>query len=565
MRRILTGPLRLTGPLSSTQRSLLVSVDALCRRTTAEGRTADCSVGILTGSLASQAALERELAREGHDRETLGRDAFVDRMRAHEAAARALAVDDAALLGVQLDLGAAADETTAAEEAARTAFVLLYEAGLLELADRVVGACPRCEAVVEGVDAEETFIQTERLTLRIPLDDGGRTLDVRVDAPELLLGAVALVVPLEEGYDDAPASAHVPLADHVIPVIADPDADSPHFLVPGHSEEDLAIARRHGLLPVLVVDDEGAIQQLGPLHGQTRFAARATAAERMREAGVVVSSEQVEERARRCRRCGTLVVDRLGRHWFLRMAELEVAAADAVRQGAIGFAPSDAREDFLERAGRGDAWCLSSRVLAGVPVPVATCLDCGRVAVEVDLGTSCNKCMGALEPDDGALDARFVGVVWALSALRWPDDERAYAAQASDTLFVTTRGGLYSWVLPMTSLGLRLGRSVPFSQVAVLSSTEGDVADGVAGAAARVAALSESATSPQHAAALVKALADPPEGDGAIEDILPLYESAFDSGLPGVALEVLGSLATAGVPASAADRVRALAAPLLGD
>ena len=560
-RRILTGPLRLTGPLSSTQRSLLVSVDALCRRTAAEGKAAECSVGILTGSLASQASLERELAREGHDRASLGRDAFVERMRAHEASAREEAVADALALGIQLDLGAAVSEVEAAEEAARTAFVLLYEAGLLELADRVVGTCPRCEAVVEGVDAEESSHETDRLTLRVALSEEGQTLEVPVDAPELLLGAVALVVPI--GADEAGASAHVPLAENVIPVIADPDVDAPRFIVPGHSEEDLAIARRHGLLPVLVIDDDGAVQLLGPLHGQTRFAARATATERLNEGGQIIGREQVDEPARRCRRCGTLVVDRLGRHWFLRTAELEVAAADAVRQGEVDFAPADAREEFLERAGQGESWCLSSRVLAGVPVPVATCLDCGRVAVEVDLGTSCNKCMGALEADDGALDARFVGVVWALATLGWPDDEKTYAAQAADALFVTTRGGLHSWALPMAALGLRLGRTVPFARVAALAPVESEVSAVSSRPAARLAALSEG--SADDAATLVEAFAHPPEGEGDIDAILPLYESAFDGGLPGAALDVLASLVTGGVPASAADRVRALAAPLLGD
>ena len=560
-RRILTGPLRLTGPLSSTQRSLLVSVDALCRRMAAEGRAADCSVGILTGSLASQASLERELAREGHSRETLGRDAFVERMHAHQAAVREEAMADAASLGIQLDLGAAAADVEAAEQAARTAFVLLYEAGLLELADRVVGTCPRCEAVVEGIDAEASVVRTERLTLKVSLNGGDDHVEVCVDAPELLLGAVGLVLP--DGDSHAGASALVPLADNVVPVIADPDAEAPRFLVPGHSEEDLAIARRHGLLPVLVIDDEGAVQLLGMLHGQSRFAARATAAERLRESGDVLSTEEVEEAGRRCRRCGTLVIDRLGRHWFLRTGELEVAAADAVRQGELDFAPSEAREEFLERAGQGETWCLSSRVAAGVPVPVATCLDCGRVAVEVDFGTSCNKCMGALEPDDGALDARFVGVAWALATLGWPDDERGYVDQAANALFVTTRQGLVSWVLPMASLGLRLGRSVPFAHVASIPTAADDDDSGLTGAYARLAALSPAV--PDDVDGLLSALTDPPEGEGDVDEILPLYEAAFDSGLPGLALDLLSSLVTGGVPASAADRVRALAAPLIGD
>lgn len=559
-RRILTGPLRLTGPLSSTQRSLLVSVDALCRRQEAAGRTTDCSVGVLTGSLAAQAAVERELAREGHDRATLGRDAFVERMRAHEAEALADATRHAQALGVTIDLGAAAADLPAAELAARTAFVQLYEAGLLELADRVVGTCPRCGAVVEGVDAEAAEVETELLTLRVSLGDDD--IEVKVSEPELLLGAVAVVVPPD--HPAAGASATVPLADNGVPVIADPDVDEPRFLVPAHSEDDLALARRHGVLPVLVLDDEGVVQVVGTLHGLTRFAARATATERLVESEVLLDRQGFSQPTRRCRRCGTLIVERLGRHWFLRMAELEVAAADAVRQDAVVFAPAQARDTFLDRAGQGESWCLSSRVIAGVPVPVASCLDCGRVAVEVDLGSSCNKCMGTLEHDDGALDARFVGVSWALASLGWPAEERTFATTAADTTFVTTEAGLVAWVLPMAALGLRLAGAAPFAHVAVQPSrTDDDDTEGATtGVAGRVAALAPSAADPHSLAA---ALAAPPDGDGDVDGIVTLYESSFDAGLPGAALDVLASLVSAGVPASAADRVRALAAPLLGD
>ena len=115
----------------------------------------------------------------------------------------------------------------------------------------------------------------------------------------------------------------------------------------------------------------------------------------------------------------------------------------------------------------------------------------------------------------------------------------------------------------MASLGLRLGRSVPFTRVAALSPVDGEVHAAPSRATARVTALSESLA--DDATVLVEAFADPPEGEGDIDAVLPLYESAFDSGLPGVALDVLASLVTGGVPASAADRVRALAAPLLGD
>ena len=87
--RILSSPVRLTGQLHLAHLAALVSTDALLRRARAEGRPAEWGAAVLAGDLAGQTALERALAREGHDRASLGFDAFVERVRAFEAENRA--------------------------------------------------------------------------------------------------------------------------------------------------------------------------------------------------------------------------------------------------------------------------------------------------------------------------------------------------------------------------------------------------------------------------------------------------------------------------------------------
>src|SRR5438445_437337 len=73
-------------------------------------------------------------------------------------------------------------------------------------------------------------------------------------------------------------------------------------------------------------------------------------------------------------------------------------------------------------AGSTAEWCLSHQVWAGSPVPVARCLDCGQLSVDVEPEPSCGKCMGTLEAEDDVLDARFAGTLWPLVAAGWPDD-----------------------------------------------------------------------------------------------------------------------------------------------
>jgi valyl-tRNA synthetase len=266
-----------------------------------------------------------------------------------------------------------------------------------------------------------------------------------------------------------------------------------------------------------------------------------------------------------------VLVPRLGRHWFLAMADLEVAAADAVRDAPLSFSPSSAREDFLARAGTGGEWCLSHQVWAGQPVPVARCLDCGQVAVAVDGDTSCGKCMGMLTPDDGVLDARFVGAMAVLAAAGWPEAEAGPAEVAPWTTLVVGPTGVARWALPMVALSVRLAGTVPFARIAVHQAPDGEVAVGEvqelvdrSGAPAVRLALVTGGLDVAAACDLVALIEAPSVGESSLADTAAAWDAAFDAGVPAAAVTALAAALAAGVEPGDAPSFRALAAPVLG-
>jgi valyl-tRNA synthetase len=578
--RILTSPVRLTGELHLAHLATLASVDALLRRARSEGADVAWQAATLAGDLGGQALVERELARRGTSRTELGRDAFVERVRAHEADARARVTAQLAAIGVDVDLGADALDTEAVARAARTAFVRLYEAGLLARQERVVQTCPRCQTVVDQADALPVLLDAEVLTLALgPPDAAGpqMTVEVEVDfvAPELLQGVVAVVVP--EDHPAAGNQVEVPVARIVVPVIADAEVGRPELVIASHDPAGLELARRHGLLPVDVLDADGVVRLAGPLEGLPRFAARAAARQLLTADGIVLVVRPGAEPSARCRRCGTVLVPRRGRHWFLPMADLEIAAADAVREADIAFAPPAARDELLARAGLGGGWCLSHQVWSGQPVPVSACLDCGQLDVSVESSASCGKCMGTLVAEPDVLDARFVGAVWPLATANWPGAERAPAELAGHTTLVVGPSGVVKWVLPMAALGVWLSGVVPFGSVAVhhVTATEDDpdplvpvdldALVGEEGSRVVRAALLAGGLDFEAARGLVACIDDPPAGDTELDDLLVAYDAAFAAGTPGDVVPLLVGILEAGISPDAADRVRALAAPLLGD
>jgi valyl-tRNA synthetase len=568
--RIVSSPVRLPGVVPIAQLSAMVSVDALCRRARSRGSEAEWVSPSLAGDLAGQHATERELAREGLDRATLGREAFVARVRDYEADARARLGRLLGSLCIDADIDAGAIDREPVARAAATAFVRLFEQGRLALLERVVDTCPRCEPVVDGVDAEPGAIPVDAVLVDLELVAGLDPLRVAIIAPELLPGVIAVAVP-----EDHPAvgdAACLPLTGREVPVIADVTAERPRLIVPAHDVADHELARQRSLTAVDVLDGEGVVRAQGPLEGLSRYAARTAAVQLLTDAGTIVGVEPMDEPVSRCRRCGTVLVPRLGRHWFLGMGELEEAAADAVRDAGVSFAPPSARDDFLARAVTGGDWCLSHQVWAGQPAPVSRCLDCGQVAVTVESQASCGKCMGLLAPDDSVLDARFVGAVAFLAAAGWPEDETGPARVAPVTTFLVGPNGLSRWALPVAALGVRLAGAVPFQHVAVQEVPEGEVAPDeleelIERDGARVirAALMLGGLETEAARELVELVDDPPVGQGLIDDLVTAWEAAFDAATPRVAVDLVAGALAAGVAPGEDERIASLTAPLLGD
>lgn len=570
--RLLAAPIPAVGRARLTAGSLasLVAADVVRRAAAEDGPEPSVGVYVEVGSLLAQHAVERLLVREGHDRASLGPVAFAERV-AQLASETHDDVDDlAALLDLRLAWPASSVDPAAVEMTARTAFVRLYDEGLLEEFERVAPVCARCSTVVTLPDLEVASHDAELVTVRMPTDRGG-PLEVALFSLELLPGVVAIGVP--PGHELDGAKATVPVTGAVVPVLADPTIAAPSVLVPAHDPVAWGLARIRGMFPEPVLDAAGVVRAAGPLQGLGRFAARAAARDRLAATASIVRVEPAEEPAPRCRECGTAVVFVLGRHWVLSARALGRAAADVVREGEVAFTPATARDDFLGMAGEMGEWIVSSDIWGGSTVPAAVCDDCGSVAVEVRPSTTCRRCFGSLRPDARSLDGRFVSACWLLAAAGWPAHEDGPFDTADATAVIAPPGGMRTWVVPAAALGLRLAGRVPFAKVAIH-----DLPGGAAGPvppletgdrrAARLW-LAGGADDLEHAAQLLAGLAKPLPGQpgsaqASPEEVASAMASAASDLHVAQAAVALRSVLAGGVPSSAAARLRRVAALITG-
>jgi len=239
--RVLSSPVRVTGGLRVAQLVTLVTAECLA----SSGAPSEWIPGVLAGDLATQMAVEQDLAREGLDRASVDRADFASRARQADAEARAATEDVLVELGLRADLNAGALDGDAVALAARTAFVRLYEAGMLVRAERVVSGCPRCATVIDEIDTEWGSAPAEAVTVALVASNGAE-LDVPIVCVELLPGAVAVAVPTD--HPAAGATVELPLAGRGVPVLVGDDHDVAALVVPAHDHADLELADRKSVV-----------------------------------------------------------------------------------------------------------------------------------------------------------------------------------------------------------------------------------------------------------------------------------------------------------------------------
>ena len=573
---IVTSPLPVTAGLGVDDLAVAVVADAIARRTAAAtGTEASVHLPALLGDRAAVLALERA-----------GRP--VSDLAAFEVARAAQVDEQLAALNVSSRVS---DEGMRARvgDAATVAFVRLYDQGLVDEIEIVVATCPSCATVVDGADAEPGTVEADVLDIAVAWGDGRheQELLVPVVAPELLAGATAVAVPVD--HPAAGGTVMLPFGRGRVPVVAETGRVEPSVVVPAHSRDGHDLALLHGLDAPAVLGPDGVVVAGGPLAGLSRYAARQAARDLVEAEGAVLAVMPGEEEVERCRHCGSTTVPVLGRHWALRGGRLEVAAADAVRDGLVTFVPADAREAFLAIAiavadwpGRRSSasaarpssasavWCLDRTVAGGVPLPVATCVDCGRVSVDATPSSTCGTCLGELRASDRTFDPRFVAAFWPLAIAGWPRPARA----APPAIAVVTPAATTTWLLPALALARHFTGELPIGSVvvhppngwpegtALTPDVEGEDIDE---RAFRLALLAGDLDVDAHGAldALEHARGDDPDVADAVEAAAAELDEGGSGPAQATAL-LLAALGT-GVRAADIDRARQVAAPFLGE
>jgi len=483
---IIQPPPNITGSLHLGHAQRTTVEDLLIRHARMQGRAALFLPGLDHASIAAQFVLDGILAREGASRQTLGRERYLERMRAFVEKTRHVMLDQQRRVGASCDWGRlryTMDDDTA--QAVRVAFTRLYRDGLAYRTEALVNWCPGCRTSVSDLEVIATPETGTLWTVRYHVIDPAtgspdpeRSIEIATTRPETILGDTGVAVHPDDARYRAVvgATVRIPFVDRDVPVIADEVVQrelgtGAVKITPAHDHEDNATGRRHGLAEITVLDDQARVAGTGtPYDGLDRLEARARIVADLDARGDLIGSAAHEMVIGRCQRSNDVVEPRLKTQWFVRTGPLAEAALAATRGGDTRIVPERFERLWEQWLTNIRDWNVSRQLWWGHRIPAWYCPDGHPTVSELAAGPAacdvCGRPAAELVQDPDIFDTWFSSGLWPFSTLGWPEESapdlrRFYPTQVMETGYDI----VFFWVARMMMLGLRLTGTAPFSTV----------------------------------------------------------------------------------------------------
>ncbi|HIK37500.1 MAG TPA: valine--tRNA ligase [Geminocystis sp. M7585_C2015_104] len=486
---IVIPPPNVTGNLHMGHAFNISLIDTLVRYHRMKGKNTLCLPGTDHASIAVQTLIEKQLKAEGKTRYDLGREKFLERAWQWKQQSGDTIVKQLKRLGLSADWSR--EKFTLDEDlsfAVKTAFIRLYEEGLIYRGKYMVNWCPESQSAVSDLEVENKEVDGFLWHIRYPLTDGSGYIQVATTRPETMLGDTAVAVnPHDTRYQSLIGkSVTLPLVGREIPIIADDFVD-PNFgtgcvkVTPAHDPNDFQIGQRHNLPMINILNKDGSInQEGGEFAGQDRFVARQNIVKRLEAEGYLVKVEPYRHSVPYSDRGKVPVEPLVSTQWFVKIKPLaEKALYELENNQSPRFIPERWAKVYRDWLLRIQDWCISRQLWWGHQIPAwyvvsktnGEITDDTPFVVAFDEEEAKKKATAIygndiiLQQDPDVLDTWFSSALWPFSTLGWPKNTEDFSVYFPTTTMVTGFDIIFFWVARMTMMSCHFTGKIPFRDV----------------------------------------------------------------------------------------------------
>jgi valyl-tRNA synthetase len=446
--------------------------DILIRKARMEGKEACWIPGTDHASIATESKVVAMLQEKGIKKSDLSREEFLEYAWQWKEKYGGIIIRQLKKLGASCDWERERfTMDDAYTKAVLSAFVKLYEKGLIYKGYRLVNWCPVSKSAISD---EEVIHQEKNGHLwhfRYPITGTEDYLVVATTRPETMLGDTAIAVhPEDDRFKHLIGkTVTLPLVDREIPIISDDYVD-PEFgtgcvkVTPAHDPNDFAIGERHDLEFINIMNDDASLNSNVPekYRGMTREDARKAVVADFELEGFLDKTEDYINKVGYSERGHVPIESYMSEQWFMKMEDLVKPAMNAVNNGDIKFHPEHWTKTYNHWMGNIKDWCISRQLWWGHQIPVWTHKeDSSKIHVSVD---------GPSDPenwnqDPDVLDTWASSWLWPMGVHAWPENDANLKKFYPTDAIVTGPDIIFFWVARMIMTGYEFMGDLPFKDV----------------------------------------------------------------------------------------------------
>lgn len=151
-------------------------------------------------------------------------------------------------------------------------------------------------------------------------------------------------------------------------------------IAPGHGPEDFELAQKFGIKITNSVEINGVYNELGGRYaGMYVFDVDKKVVEDLKERGLLIYSTKIRHEYPHCWRCGTKLILRADRQWFIKMSKLRDQMYEELKK--VKIYPEKLRYRFDDFVKNARDWNISRSRFWGTPLPIWRCQKDGRILV----------------------------------------------------------------------------------------------------------------------------------------------------------------------------------------
>ncbi len=486
---IVIPPPNVTGSLHMGHAFESALIDTLIRYHRAIGRNTLWLPGTDHASIAVSNIVDKQIKAEGKTRQDVGREEYLKRAWEWKEKSESTIINQLKSLGVSADW--TRERFTMDEglsHAVKTAFIQLYEAGLIYRGNYLVNWCPESLSAVSDLEAENKEVDGHLWHFRYQLTDGSGYLEVATTRPETMLGDTAVAVnPNDERYKHLIGKTiTLPIVGREIPIIGDELVEMDFGtgcvkVTPAHDPNDFEMGQRHNLPFINIMNKDGSLNEnAGEFEGQDRFVARKNVVKKLEELDNLVKIEDYRHSVPYSDRGKVPVEPLLSTQWFVKIEPLASKALSCLdNENSPHYVPERWKKVYRDWLVKLKDWCISRQLWWGHQIPAwyvvsqtdGEIKDDTPFIVAYDEAEARKKAVEKygdnikLEQDPDVLDTWFSSGLWPFSTMGWPNDTVDLKTYYPTSTLVTGFDIIFFWVARMTMMAGYFTDKMPFADV----------------------------------------------------------------------------------------------------